>query len=255
MARSEVRFVPLNPARGDASPKAGVLWGDLRKDVPTGAIIQFASGFSSPPHIHNVTYRGVVIEGALHNDDPDAAKHWMGPGSFWTQPAGESHITAAAESGKAVAFLEILEGPYLVKPPGEAFDNGERPVNVDARNVVWLDADDVTWIDANGTEEAEGSAMAFLWKGPQDSAPNGSFLKLQPGFRGTLRSAGGSLRAVVIQGRLDHRRSGDATGQGLGPGSYFGSSHGGEHDLTCAGEAECLVYVSADGKYGLEQRP
>ena len=74
VSRSDIRFQPLNPARGDSSPKAGVLWGDIKKDVPSGALIVFADGFSSPPHIHNVTYRAVVISGAVHNDDPDAGK-------------------------------------------------------------------------------------------------------------------------------------------------------------------------------------
>ena len=31
----EVTYQPLNPARGDASPQAGVLWGDITKDVPS----------------------------------------------------------------------------------------------------------------------------------------------------------------------------------------------------------------------------
>jgi hypothetical protein len=59
----------------------------------------------------------------VHNDDPDAANMWMGPGSFWSQPAGEPHITSAAAEGGATIFLEILEGPYLVRPTKEAFDN------------------------------------------------------------------------------------------------------------------------------------
>ncbi len=49
----------------------------------------------------------------------------MGPGSFWTQPAGQTHITAAGEGGKATAFLEIMEGPYLVRPPDASFDDGD----------------------------------------------------------------------------------------------------------------------------------
>ena len=133
---SDVTYQPLNPARGDAAPQAGVLWGDIAKDVPTGAIIKFGENFSSPPHIHNITYRGIVIEGAVHNDDPDAANMWMGPGSFWSQPAGEPHITSAAAEGGATIFLEILEGPYLVRPTEEAFDNHELPVNLDSSNVV-----------------------------------------------------------------------------------------------------------------------
>ncbi len=142
---SGIEFVPLNPARGDAAPQAGVLWGDIRKDVPTGAIIRFKPEFSSPPHIHNITYRAVVIEGSVHNDDPDAANMWMGPGSFWTQPAGLNHITSAGEDG-ATIFLEILEGPYLVKPEKDAFRNGEQPINIADGNLVWLGQDDMQWI-------------------------------------------------------------------------------------------------------------
>lgn len=137
---NDVQFQPLNPARGDAAPKAGVLWGDIKKDVPTGALIVFADGFSSPPHIHNITYRGVVISGAVHNDDPNAENLWMGPGSFWAQPAGESHITPAAPGSEATAFLEILEGPYLVQPSDEAFDNARHFQNSIMSNQECLSA-------------------------------------------------------------------------------------------------------------------
>ena len=129
-------FIPLNPAWGDAAPQAGVLWGDIRANVPSGVLLKFADGFTSPPHIHNITYRAVVIEGAVHNDDPTADDMWMGSGSFWTQPAGENHITAGRPGAGATAFLEIMEGPYLVQPSDQAYDNGERPINVAANNVV-----------------------------------------------------------------------------------------------------------------------
>ena len=86
---SEVKWEQLNPARGDDSPQAGTLWGDRKGTVPTGFLARFAEGFSSPPHIHNTTYRAVVISGLIHNDDPDAAPMWMPAGSFWTQPKGE----------------------------------------------------------------------------------------------------------------------------------------------------------------------
>ena len=163
--RDEVRFQPLNPARGDASPKAGVLWGDIRKDVPTGTLIEFVGGFASPPHIHNITYRGVVISGSVHNDDPEAEIMLMGPGSFWTQPAGEPHITTAGPGEKSTAFLEIFSGPYLVKPAPEAFDNGERPVNLEARNVVWLDASDVAWIDQPAPPHRRGRRRRWPFSG------------------------------------------------------------------------------------------
>ncbi|MEM1203195.1 MAG: DUF4437 domain-containing protein [Acidobacteriota bacterium] len=249
LRRAEIRFQPLNPARGDASPKAGVLWGDLGEDVPTGALIEFAEGFSSPPHIHNITYRAVVISGSVHNDDPDAEHLWMGPGSFWTQPAGETHITAAEEGSKATAFLEILEGPYLVRPSDRAFDNGERPVNLDARNIVWLDASDTTWIRRSSAAKGEGPRFAFLWGRLQPGHRNGTFLKLAGGSSGTLRVGDPWLRAVVIEGLVHYRPSSDSDPEELVPGSYLGSKDREPLRIACSGAEECLLYVGTEGRY------
>ncbi|MEM7745782.1 MAG: DUF4437 domain-containing protein [Pseudomonadota bacterium] len=244
--RTEVEFIPLNPARGDASPKAGVLWGDIRQDVPSGALITFADGFASPPHIHNITYRAVVIEGTVHNDDPDAENLWMGPGSFWTQPAGEVHITSVGPGG-GTAFLEILSGPYLVQPSRQAFDNGERPVNVEERNVVWLDSSDVSWV-AHGAGTG-GPEVAFLWGTPADGQLNGTFVKLPAAFSGALQTLGSEIKAVLVKGRVTHAAGEHAPPRALGAGSYFGSQGDVAHDLTCASDQACVVYVRAAGKY------
>jgi len=246
-----VDYQPLNPARGDASPQAGVLWGDIREDVPTGAIIQFRPGFSSPPHIHNITYRAVVISGAVHNDDPDAEVMWMGPGSFWTQPAGATHITAAqADAGLSRAFLEIQEGPYLVQPKDRAFANGEFPVNVEAGNIVWLDASDVSWVDVPGASSGESEPkMAFLWGEPEDGKKNGTFLKLPPGFEGSIAARDAWLRAVVIKGTARHQINGTTPTVSLDPGSYFGSNAATEHDVSCTGNEDCILYMSVNGKF------
>lgn len=244
--RSDVTYVPLNPARGDASPQAGVLWGDLRKDVPTGAIIEFREGFASPPHIHNITYRAVVIEGAVHNDDPSAGDMWMGPGSFWTQPAGEDHVTSAAAKGGATIFLEILEGPYLVQPSDEAFDNGEHPINLESGNIVWLEASDVSWVAQDA-----GPEMAFLWGGTGADEMNGTFLKVPAGFSGELRGNGSELKAVAIQGNAQLQVPGEAETRRLAPGSYFGAADTDARQITCEADADCMFYVRTEGKYAL----
>lgn len=160
---AEVNWTHLNPKRGDLAPKAGTLWGDRNGNEPTGYLLKPTDGFQSPLHIHNVSYRAVVIRGLIYNDDPDAANMWMPAGSFWTQPKVEVHITASM--GKdALAYIEIEEGPYLVHPADEAFDSGERPVNVDKSNIVWLDASDITWVDQHGVADAgKGPKVAYLW--------------------------------------------------------------------------------------------
>ncbi len=190
---SEVKWEQLNPARGDKSPQAGTLWGDRKGSVPTGFLAKFVDGFSSPPHIHNATYRAVVISGRIHNDDPDAADMWMPAGSFWTQPKGEVHITAAKGSTN-VALVEIDKGPYLVLPTEEAFDSGERPVNVDASNIVWVDPPGMP-------ASANGPKVAYLWGNLQDGQSNGTFVKLPAGFTGKIHSHGSTFRAVVIKGQ------------------------------------------------------
>ena len=119
---SEVTWEQLNPARGDESPKAATLWGDRNGEGPTGFLFAPVDGFESPPHAHNVSYRGVVIRGLVHNDDPNADEMWMPTGSFWTQPKGGVHITAA-KGTDILAYIEIDEGPYLVLAVDKAFDS------------------------------------------------------------------------------------------------------------------------------------
>jgi len=159
---ADVEWGPLNAARGDASPRAGNLWGDRTTPGASGFLIRFDDGFASPPHIHNVTYRGLVIEGLVHNDDPAAANMWLPTGSFWTQPAGKSHITAAKGISN-LAYIEIQEGPYLVKPADEAFDNDGRPINAHRSNLVWLDATDIDWFKIPDTAETAEPAASRKW--------------------------------------------------------------------------------------------
>lgn len=245
--REDVQFIPLNPARGDASPQAGTLWGDIREDVPSGAIITFADNFASPPHIHNITYRAVVIEGTVHNDDPNAKNMWMNPGSFWTQPAGEVHITSVGPNG-GTAFLEILSGPYLVRPMSEAFDNGELPINVEKTNLVWLDSKDVKWVK-HGLGSV-GPEVAFLWGTPEEGTLNGTFVKLPYGYTGTLTADNGaSLKAVLVQGTLTHGAGDKSPTATLDPGSYFGSEGTLSHELICGADKGCILYVRTAGTY------
>ncbi|MEM6278932.1 MAG: DUF4437 domain-containing protein [Verrucomicrobiota bacterium] len=237
---SEIEWTPLNPARGDASPQAGTLWGDRAGDKQTGFLVKFADGFSSPPHIHNVTYRGVVLSGEVHNDDPDAEEMWMPVGSYWTQPAGEVHITSA-KGEENIAYIEIERGPYLVWPPEQSSDNGERPVNVHSSNVMWLNANDTSWIKTDGPE------MAFLWGKLQAAETNGTLLRLPAGFAGEILSTGSSFKAVVIEGEPEFRLAGETEEKALTPGSYVVSE--GSAALRISSDTESLIYFRTEGTY------
>lgn len=247
---SEIKWEQLNPARGERSPQAGTLWGDRKRSIATGFLVKFVDGFSSPPHIHNVSYRGVVINGLIHNDDPNATQMWMPTGSFWTQPKGELHITAAR--GKTnVAYIEIEQGPYLVLPKEDAYDSGERPVNVDASNIVWIDATNTNLIDQSTIPISDsGPQLAFLWGKPRDNQIYGALVKLPAGFTGTIDSHGKSFRAVVIKGQLLYQVD-NAAVKNLEPGSYFSSKQKSVHQVATKAEQESIIYIRTNGKFSL----
>lgn len=238
---SEVDWTPLNPARGDNSPQAGTLWGDRMANEATGFLVRFKKGFSSPPHIHNITYRGIVIQGLIHNDDPNAEKMWMPPISYWTQPAGEGHITSAMDSNN-MAYIEIEEGPYLVKPTTEAFDNGERPINVDRSNIVWVDASDISWVKTQDVNK-HSPEVAFLWGNHQNDELRDVLIKLPATFEGVLKTSKGKLQAVVIKGKLQYKKGNDSKLDVLEPGSYFSSDGAYADHFLSAKDEEVILYV------------
>lgn len=228
---SEVDWTYLNPKRKDKAPLAGTLWGDRKGKGATGFLLKPKDKFSSPPHIHNVSYRGIVISGVIHNDDPEAGNMWMPAGSFWTQPKGEVHITSAIGEN-TIAYIEIEEGPYLVLPKEEAFDSGERPVNVDKSNIVWLNANDITWTEVSGAQ------VAFLW---DDTPLRGTLLKLPKNFNGKLYTKASTFGAVLVNGEIHLK---DKT---LETGSYFSSEGEIAHHITTNNEA--VLYIRSNDKY------
>ncbi|SHG80304.1 DUF4437 domain-containing protein [Ferrimonas marina] len=245
VAAEQIDWGYLNPLRGKLSPGAADLWGDRTTDTATGMLVRFNKGFSSPPHIHNITYRGVVIEGMMHNDDPTAAKMWMPAESFWTQPAGEDHITAA-DGETNLIYLEIDSGPYLVKPSEQGFDNGERPLNLHANNLVWQGADDVSFLSA------EGSELAMLWGSPEPGEMGGMLVKLPADFDGELAVNAEEFRAVVIRGSVSYQSVQQPEAMALAAGSYLGSEGQVSHQLSTASEGATL-YIRTNGRIELGQ--
>ncbi|MAH06428.1 MAG: hypothetical protein CL561_12805 [Alphaproteobacteria bacterium] len=237
----QIEWGHLNPLRGDASPRAGKLWGDRTKDEASGFLVKFEEGFSSPPHIHNITYRGVVIKGHLHNDDPKAENMWLPAGSFWVQPAGEAHITAAKDQ-ENMAYIEIDSGPYLVQPTDMAFDNGERPINVDQSNLIWLDASDIEWID-----ETSKAQRAFLWGNTSPSELNGNLIKLPADFKGSLENQGDIFHAVIISGSAAYQDQGEVVN--LEAGTYFGADETDKHQIST--EDETIIYIRTNNKFNI----
>lgn len=240
VAASEIKWGRLNPLRGDKSPGAADLWGDRTTETATGMLVRFKKGFESPPHIHNITYRGIVIEGQMHNDDPKAGKMWMPAGSFWTQPAGEDHTTAANADTNLI-YLEIDSGPYLVKPSTEQFDNGERPLNLHKNNIVWIKDSELNDINADGVQSS------YLWT--SSAAMNGSMIKLPAGFKGEILTDASEFRAVVIAGVANYQSKDQVNTLRLSPGSYLESTGSFRHLLENKGQQEVTIYIRTNRQY------
>ena len=239
---AEAAWTYLNPARGDKAPMAATLFGDRDGPTPTGFLLKPKDGFESPPHIHNVSYRAVVLRGRLHNDHPDAPTRWMEPGSFWTQPRGGLHITSAT-GAEVLAYVEIDEGPYLVRPPEQAFDGAEQPLNVHASNLVW--------VAPGGGPAGAAAELAYLWGDPQADAPSGVFVRVPAGGATAVRSRGPVRRAVVVQGRPELWAAGQVSPRGAEPGAYIESRGEGPLRIACPGPDPCAVYLRANGGYEL----
>lgn len=233
---SQIEWEALNPARGDKSPMAGTIWGDRKDTVQTGFLVKFVDGFSSPPHIHNVSYRAMVLSGKVHNDDPAAAKMWMPNGSYWTQPAGEVHITAA-QGSENIAYVEIDNGPYLVLATEEAYDNGERPVNIDFSNMVWLGKEKTNLIKNNDAK------IAFLW---ENEDFKGNLIKLPQAFKGKIKSNGSVFQALTVKGEILYQIPNDSLWQNLDLGSAFSSEGKSLHKLKTE-NGEALIYIRTNG--------
>ena len=240
VAASNIDWGYLNPLRGDKSPAAADLWGNRTTDTATGMLVRFKKGFESPPHIHNITYRGIVIEGQMHNDDPTAEKMWMPAGSFWTQPAGENHTTAANAETNLI-YLEIDSGPYLVKPTNAQFDNGERPLNLHADNIVWLNSSDLNDINAQGVQTT--------YLGGSTADMNGSMIKLPAVFKGEIKTDASEFRAVVIAGAVEYNSSEQDKAQNLSAGSYVESTGNFTHTIENTSDKTATIYIRTNSKY------
>jgi len=246
VASDEIKWGYLNPLRGNKSPGAADLWGNRTEDVATGMLVKFNKNFASPPHTHNISYRGIVIKGMMHNDDPNAEKMWMPEGSFWTQPAGENHITAANSEENQI-YLEIDSGPYLVKPSGQHFDNGERPINLHSSNIVWLDQSSLNAIDA------EGVKRTALWGRDEPGEMNGTMLKLPYNFEGNITSDANEFRVVVISGNIDYKNAELSSKKALDAGSYVSSKGAFQHNIH-ANSDDVMLYIRTNGQYRVQSK-
>ncbi|MGB0452988.1 MAG: DUF4437 domain-containing protein [Bacteriovoracaceae bacterium] len=121
--------------------------------------------------------------------------------------------------------VEIYYGPYLVKPVKKKFDNGERPYNIHASNIIWNDQGDYKVVD--------------LWQNKQGNV-SGRLLKFDKTIQADLKDA----RIVVIKGKLEVKE------QILKPGSLVSLKQRSNIKVTCASK-DCIFYLKTDQDFKL----
>ena len=80
------------------------VWGNPN----TGAseiLQEFPAGMDSGWHWHTAAYDGVVIQGKFTHTFEGAAPQTGGPGSVWSQPAGQVHDDKCEEGGDCIIVV------------------------------------------------------------------------------------------------------------------------------------------------------
>ena len=227
-AAADVKWAPFNPEQPD-----GPSWVILEGDPTKGAFTMMAklgAGFETPLHKHPSGFTGVVISGEVRHGASKDAAQTMGPGTMWTEPADEAHVTACVGDEDCV-FVGRMDGPMAMTPV-------ETPAEAPSLSVVA--AADIEYTPVN-PEQPQGPGMALI-SGDQTQ---GAFVALAkfPGGMSTpehVHTAG--YVGVVISGQIK-----DGDGAAKTAGSYWNNIAQHPHETSCVEGQDCVFFVSMDG--------
>ena len=104
-AAEDIKWDSLKGSPPGSGVMGAVLWGSLEKG-PFGAFVKFPPGYKMPLHYHSSAFKAVVIKGAYIYTPEGGEEKRLGPGSYFSYPAKDRHMTSSAEDSESIIFVE-----------------------------------------------------------------------------------------------------------------------------------------------------
>ncbi len=228
---ADVPWTPFNPEEPDGI-QIVVLNGDPSAG-PSAMLARFPVGFDSGLHSHTAAYTAVAIRGARrHGSNMDDLVE-LGPGAYWTQPAGEVHVDICDDPEYCISYVEF-DGPVDMIP-AEAAPEGAGTDSVTATpEFTSLNPEEPTAPEiamVRGSME-EGSMMVF--RVTSENVPH-------------VHSHTSDYTAIVIEG--DISRGADDDSLSTVDATGYWTQPGGENHIDYCAEGACLLVVAVHGPF------
>ena len=192
----------------------------------------FGAGASSPPHTHSSAYYAVVLEGPMNNPfGTESEPAELAPGSFWSVPASDEHVTACLTPDSECRFFFHAQAAFDFTPLEEMTQ--ERSVDATSTPAAELEFGELE----------PYSAAATVWGDPS-VGPFGSILRVDAdddtgdlAYRHafSIVPMTGALSVVTSEGVVE-----------LPVGSLLEAEPNAAHELRCEAGDDCTVYLFAD---------
>jgi anti-sigma factor ChrR (cupin superfamily) len=144
-----------------------------------------------------------------------------------------------------VAMAVALFAPAALAEEAKAGAPKAKPAAKPA-TLVTMTPDELKWVANPANADV---MMAVLWGDPA-VGPHGAFHKFKPGFNAGLHTHPSDVRIAVVSGTLIAGTEGGPEKK-LPPGSYEYQPHTVKHTTKCDTSSECVIFVVANGKFGL----
>ena len=103
MASDAIPWKPADPRNPDGV-QMFVVWGNP-KEGASGVLLKFPAGADAGWHYHTATYHGIVVRGNATHTVKGAAPQTGGPGTVWSQPAGQVHDDKCEEGSDGIVLV------------------------------------------------------------------------------------------------------------------------------------------------------